>query len=77
MLLTMLAIEVDERDSSWEGSDAGYRLYVFNGLGKAVTAIAWRILVALTVSSSFGCRLGAFDRGLISARIVRGSLRRR
>ena len=39
MFLTMRALEVDERDSSWEMSDARYRLFVFDGPGNAVTTI--------------------------------------
>ncbi|WP_156134967.1 hypothetical protein [Arthrobacter sp. L77] len=35
----MRAIEVDERDSTWERDDARYRVYVFEGAGNAVTTV--------------------------------------
>lgn len=35
----MRAVNVDERDSTWEGYDPRYRLYVFEGPGNAVTTL--------------------------------------
>lgn len=38
-LVSMRAVEVDERDSSWELDEPRYRLYIFDGPGNAVTTI--------------------------------------
>lgn len=35
----MRAIQVDERDSSWESNEPRYRIYVFEGPGSAVTTV--------------------------------------